>query len=81
MDPHLRLFCPEETAARLYWRRNCLYETSCVQGHHLQIVFLGFGLLGEKLLEYALQDNIFDTKQRIEYGCCRTEPETDGTSG
>lgn len=81
LDPHLRLFCPEETAARLYWRRNCLYETSCAHGHRLQIVFLGFELLGEKLLEYALQDNIFDPKQRIEYGCCRTEPETDGTSG
>lgn len=67
LDPHLRLFCPEETAARLYWRRNCLYETSCAHGHRLQIVFLGFGLLGEKLLEYALQDNIFDPKQRIEY--------------
>ena len=67
LDSYLRLFCPEETAARLYWRRNCLYETSCVHGHHLRIVFLGFGLLGEKLLEYALQDNIFDPKQCIEY--------------
>ena len=47
LDPHLRLFCPEETAARLYWRRNCLYETSCAHGHRLQIVFLGFGLLGK----------------------------------
>lgn len=42
LDPHLRLFCLEETAARLYWRRNCLYETSCVQRASLQIVFLGF---------------------------------------
>lgn len=33
----------------------------------MQIVFLGFGLLGKKLLEYALQDNIFDPKQQIEY--------------
>ena len=33
----------------------------------MQIVFLGFGFLGEKLLEYALPDNIFDPKQRIEY--------------
>ena len=35
LDPHLRLFCPEETAARLYWRRNCLYETPLV---HTDIV-------------------------------------------
>ena len=32
LNPHLRLFCPEETAARLYWRRNCLYETLVHKG-------------------------------------------------
>lgn len=33
----------------------------------MRIVFVGFGLLGERLLTYALQDNIFAPDQRIEY--------------
>lgn len=66
-DPSLRLFCPEETAARLFWKRRCLYQTSVQCGHRMSVVLLGFGKLGEKLLTYALQDNIFDPDQHIEY--------------
>lgn len=66
-DAELRLFCPEETAARLFWKQRCLYQTSVQSGHQMRIVFVGFGALGEKLLTYALQDNIFDPNQRIEY--------------
>ena len=65
--PHLRLFSPEETAARLFWREHCLYETSREHGYQLQVAFLGFGALGEKLLTYGLLNNIFDSNQRIEY--------------
>lgn len=66
-DSGLRMFCLEDTAARLFWKERCLYKASVVRGHQLKVVFLGFGLLGEKLLFYALQDNIFDPAQRIEY--------------
>ena len=66
-DPGLRLFCPEETAARLFWKQRCLYQTSVQCGHRMRLVFLGFGKLGEKLLTYALQNNIFDPSQHIEY--------------
>lgn len=66
-DPELRLFCPEETAARLFWKQRCLYQTSVRCGHQMRIVFLGFGALGQNLLTYALQNNIFDPGQRIEY--------------
>ena len=66
-DAKLHLFCPEETAARLFWKQRCLYQTSAQCGHHMRIVFLGFGMLGEKLLTFALQDNIFDPDQHIEY--------------
>ena len=65
--PHLRLFSPEETAARLFWREHCLYETSRAHCHQLKVVFLGFGVLGEKVLTYGLLNNIFDPGQRIEY--------------
>lgn len=63
----LSLFCPEETAARLFWKRRRLYSASAFQEHRLKLVFLGFGKLGEELLTYGLQNNLFDPNQRIEY--------------
>lgn len=65
--PGLRLFCPEETAARLFWKRLDMYKKSASYGHRLDIVFLGFGKLGEELLIYGLQDNIFAPDQCITY--------------
>lgn len=66
-SPTLRLFCPEEIAARLFWKERNLYELSAARGHRLNIVFLGFGCLGENLLTYGLQDNIFAPDQTIAY--------------
>lgn len=66
-DPCLRLFCPEETAARLFWKQNCLYPAAAAKQGQLKLVFLGFGTLGEQLLYYGLLDNIFLPDQQIEY--------------
>lgn len=66
-DSKLRLFCPEETTARLYWKQRDIYEISTQNNHHIKIVFVGFGTLGQQLLTYALLDNIFDPDQTIEY--------------
>ncbi len=66
-DPMLRLFCPEETAARLFWSERCLYELSSGCGHRMRIVLLGFGRLGGELLNFALLDNVFSPEQHIEY--------------
>lgn len=66
-SPSLRLFCPEEIAARLFWKEQNLYERSAARSHRLNIVFLGFGCLGENLLTYGLLDNIFAPDQRIAY--------------
>lgn len=66
-QPELRLFCPEETAARLFWKERHLYQDSVQWEHRLQVVFLGFGRLGEELLLWGLQDNVFDPGQHIEY--------------
>lgn len=65
--PELRLFCPEETAARLFWKKYFLYPASKACGHRMNIVFLGFGRLGEELLCSALQNNLFSPAQHIEY--------------
>lgn len=69
---NLHLFCPEEIAARFFWKKYCPYETSVQAGHRMKIVLLGFERLGRELLLTALQNNIFDPGQHIEYhifGC------------
>ncbi|MBO7184960.1 MAG: hypothetical protein J6V34_04070, partial [Oscillospiraceae bacterium] len=63
----LHLFCPEETAARFFWDTHCPYGLSVQQGHKMRIVILGFDKLGKELLLQALQNNIFDPNQKIEY--------------
>lgn len=66
-DPRLHLFCPEETAARIFWTENFLYPESVAAGHRMKIVILGFGKLGKELLLSALQRNIFHPNQMLEY--------------
>lgn len=63
----LKLFSAEETAARLFWKRRELYRLSAASGYQMRIALIGFGRLGEELLYWGLQNNIFDPKQRIEY--------------
>lgn len=65
--PDLKLFCPEEIAARLYWRQRDLYGLWQAAGGTVRIVFLGFGRLGEELVSQGLQNNLFSPDQRIEY--------------
>lgn len=64
---NLHVFCPEETAARLFWKENFLYGDSAACGHRMRIVLIGFGKLGSELLGSALQNNIFSPEQKIEY--------------
>lgn len=66
-DPDVRVVCPEETKARLFWKKHCLYDMSLRRGHQMKLVFVGFGRLGEEALLQGLQNNIFDPEQRIEY--------------
>lgn len=64
---NLRLYRPEETAARLFWKRSNILQLSEQNGHRMDIVILGFGQLGEHLLTTALQQNIFHPDQAIAY--------------
>lgn len=64
---HLKLFCAEEIAARLYWNRHCLYKDSRAANHRIEVVLIGFGKLGEEVLLSALQSNVFDPAQQITY--------------
>lgn len=64
---NLRLYSPEETAARLFWKCSDIIALSDKMGHRMDIVFLGFDELGEQLLSTALQQNIFHPDQFIAY--------------
>lgn len=66
-DPNLKLFCPEEIAARLFWRQRDVYSLWKKSSGTLKIAFLGFGKLGEELLCCGLQNNLFGAVQRLEY--------------
>lgn len=63
----LHLFCPEETAARFFWKRHCPYEICAQNGYQMDIVLLGFGKLGKEILISGLQSNIFHPDQQIRY--------------
>ena len=64
---NLHLFCPEETAASVFWKEHCIYSLSKAKNHKLKIVFIGFEKLGKELLLSALQSNIFSPDQQIDY--------------
>ena len=66
-DPGLRLFSPEETAARRFWKEHCLYGEAKNAGYRLKLVMIGFGRLGEELLNCAVQYNVFSPEQCVEY--------------
>ncbi len=66
-SPDVKLFCPEEIAARLYWRERNLYGIWKSAKGPVHIVLLGFGRLGEELLTRGLQNNLFSPDQKLEY--------------
>lgn len=66
-DKNVKLFCPEETAARIYWKKYCMYSYAFEKNFKIKIVFIGFDKLGEELLDWGLLDNIFHPDQKIEY--------------
>lgn len=74
--PDVKLFSPEESAARLFWksdelwgcREKCPYALIAGKAEpELDIVLIGFGKLGEELIYWGLQNNIFFADQRIRY--------------
>ena len=66
-DGQLNVFCAEETSARLFWKEHFLYPLSQKLDHKIDVVLIGFGKLGEELLTFGLQNNIFSPDQIISY--------------
>lgn len=65
--PNLHLFQPSELAARIFWKQAELYPLSCELGHRMTIALIGCGRLGDALLYWGLQNNIFDPEQKLTY--------------
>ena len=63
----LHLYCMEEVGARLFWKQAGLLEQFSGGGSELRIAIVGFGRLGEQLLLWGLQNNIFSPDGRIHY--------------
>lgn len=64
---NVKCFSPEELASRLFWKETFLYPFSAARGHRFSIALIGFGALGEELLYWGLQNNLFDPQQEITY--------------
>ena len=60
-------FSREEVAARVFWKEHCIYNLVQDSANQATIIFLGFGNLGEELLYWGLQKNIFSPDQMIHY--------------
>lgn len=66
-DSNLRLFSSEELASRIFWKKQFLYTTFLDNNKKLDIVFVGFGRLGEELLTWGLQNLVYSPDQQIHY--------------
>ena len=63
----LHLYSMEEVGARLFWKQAGLLRQYAQGGREVHIALVGFGRLGEQLLLWGLQNNIFAPDQRIVY--------------
>lgn len=64
---NLKLFCPEETAARLFWKTQCIYEDAVQKNYKMKLILIGGNRLTDEVLYWGLLDNIFHPDQQIEY--------------
>lgn len=64
---NIKPFCTEETAARLFWKQPYIFNQISNSKSIKQIIFIGFGELGENLLYWGLLNLIFSPTEKIEY--------------
>ena len=60
-------FNTNEIIARIYWKERNLKEYLKEGKMDIKIAIIGFDSLGQKLLDYGLQNNIYSLKQSIQY--------------
>lgn len=60
----IKFFNPNDVIARRFWKERQLWVDAPAE---YKIAIVGFGHLGRRMLEKALQLNLFSTKQKIKY--------------
>lgn len=63
----VQFFHIREIIARQYWREHHLLPYFNEKNGVVKIAIVGFGELGQKILNYGLLNNIYDLNQQIEY--------------
>lgn len=61
---HIKFFNPNDVIAREFWRSLKLWDVAPLE---YKIAIVGFGNLGKRMLEKALQLNIYAEEQKIQY--------------
>lgn len=60
----IKFFNPNDIVSRTFWKKIALWEKAPTE---YKIALIGFENLGKRMLEKALQLNLYSKKQRIEY--------------
>lgn len=63
---NVRIFKASDVIARRLWKEICIWKRRNEQNTY-KIVIIGFGGLGQSILNYGLQINLFSINQSIEY--------------
>lgn len=63
----IHFFNTNEIIARQYWKERNLLEYLTPDQMNVDIAIMGFGALGQRMLQYGLLNNIYTTNQRITY--------------
>lgn len=66
-ESNVHYFNAYEIIARLYWKERNLLPYLKNNSCNVKIALIGFGTLGQKLLEYGLINNLYCLNQTIEY--------------
>ena len=67
IDANLRFFSETTQIAKMFWKEHNLIKYMTDNELHVKIAIVGFDILGQKILNYGLMNNIYDEYQRIEY--------------
>ena len=66
-DDNFRIINVNEMISRNYWIKYNLVDYFKNNQKEIDIAFIGFGAVGQKLLDYAVLNNIFSLDQKITY--------------
>lgn len=66
-ESNVSFFNPYEIIARKYWEKHHFLSYLKDEKLSAEVAIVGFGTLGQRLLQYGLMNNIYDSNQKITY--------------